>query len=351
MKRLVPASALTAADAVRDLSDPTFSDAVIRWQKEHGRHALPWQNTRDAYRIWLSEIMLQQTQVTAVIPYYQRFLVRFPDVEALAAAPSEDVMSHWSGLGYYTRARNLHKCAQVVAHDYGGLFPDTVEGLLALPGIGPYTAAAIASIAFDLPAVAVDGNVERVVSRFFAIEEPLPLSKDAIRKGAAVIAGGVTRAGDFTQAFMELGATVCTPRKPKCPLCPWQADCKVRRNGNAEELPRKLAKAARPVRYGKVFWHESVYPMTGIPEEKIFDSERMLTLIKQEILDAAAQGDCVLVGRGAACALAGRRSTRRSRASRTTPRSSSRPRARSSRRGPGCSSTACRPCAPARRRG
>ena len=167
------------------------------------------------------------------------------------------MLAAWAGLGYYARARNLHKCAMVVAQDYGGHFPDTVEGLLELPGIGPYTAAAVASIAFDKPAVAVDGNVERVVSRFYAITEPLPLAKDDIRAGAAKLAEGVTRPGDFTQAFMELGATVCTPRNPKCVLCPWRDACTARKLGIQEELPRKLAKAVKPTRYGKVFWIEN----------------------------------------------------------------------------------------------
>ncbi|MBI1216878.1 MAG: A/G-specific adenine glycosylase [Alphaproteobacteria bacterium] len=234
-----------------------LQDRLLGWFDRHQR-VLPWRARKgrrpDPYHVWLSEIMLQQTTVVTVGPYFEKFLKKWPSVQKLAAASQDEVLAAWAGLGYYARARNLHKCAQAVTNDYGGVFPDTEEGLLELPGIGPYTAAAIASIAFDVPATAVDGNVERVVSRFFSIEEPLPASKKTIREKAAQLAKGVSRPGDFTQAFMELGATVCTPRKPKCGLCPWKDDCAARRKGNAEELPRKLAKAAKPVRYGKVFW-------------------------------------------------------------------------------------------------
>lgn len=231
---------------------------LLLWFDRH-RRVMPWRalpgQTPDPYHVWLSEIMLQQTTVITVGPYFTKFLEKWPRVQDLAAATQDEVLAAWAGLGYYARARNLHRCAQAVAGDpHNGRFPDTLEGLLALPGIGPYTAAAIASIAFDRPAVAVDGNVERVVSRFYAIEEPLPLSKDAIRAGAAALAEGLGRPGDFTQAFMELGATVCTPRKPKCVLCPWREDCAARRRGIAEDLPRKLAKPDKPLRYGKVYW-------------------------------------------------------------------------------------------------
>ncbi len=230
---------------------------LLAWFDRH-RRVMPWRalpgQRPDPYQVWLSEIMLQQTTVVTVGPYFTRFLTKWPSVKKLAAANLDDVLAAWAGLGYYARARNLHKCAVMVAQDLNGVFPEDLEGLLALPGIGPYTAAAISSIAFDRPAVAVDGNVERVVSRFFAIEEPLPPSKDKLRAGAAELANGVSRPGDFTQAFMELGATVCTPRKPKCPSCPWKDECLARQLGIQEELPRKLAKAAKPVRYGKVFW-------------------------------------------------------------------------------------------------
>jgi A/G-specific adenine glycosylase len=230
---------------------------LLDWFSRHQR-AMPWRaaggRRPDPYHVWLSEIMLQQTTVVTVGPYFMKFIGKWPTVAALAQAKLDEVLTAWAGLGYYARARNLHKCAVTVMREQGGRFPQTVDGLLALPGIGPYTAAAIASIAFDQPAVAVDGNVERVISRFFAVQEPLPLSKGKLREKAAQLAKDNARPGDFTQAFMELGATVCTPRRPKCVLCPWQRDCAARKAGIAEELPRKLAKAAKPVRYGKVFW-------------------------------------------------------------------------------------------------
>ncbi|TAL40319.1 MAG: A/G-specific adenine glycosylase [Alphaproteobacteria bacterium] len=230
---------------------------LLDWFSRH-RRVMPWRAAKgvrpDPYHVWLSEIMLQQTTVVTVGPYFMKFIAKWPTVKHLAKAKLDDVLTAWAGLGYYARARNLHKCAVTVANEHAGKFPETVEGLRELPGIGPYTAAAIASIAFDRPAVAVDGNVERVVSRFFAIEEPLPLSKDDIRRKAARLAKDNPHPGDFTQAFMELGATVCTPRKPKCSLCPWAADCAARKKGVAEDLPRKVEKAQKPVRYGKVYY-------------------------------------------------------------------------------------------------
>ena len=230
---------------------------LLNWYGKHQR-VMPWRarkgKTPDPYHVWLSEIMLQQTTVVTVGPYFMKFLAKWPTVKALAKAKLDDVLTAWAGLGYYARARNLHKCAQVIATQYGGRFPSAQEALLELPGIGPYTAAAISSIAFNQPAVAVDGNVERVVSRFFAIEEPLPASKEKLRTHAAQLAAGNAHPRDFTQAFMELGATVCTPRKPKCSSCPWQKSCAAFKQGLTEELPRKMAKAKNPVRYGRVFW-------------------------------------------------------------------------------------------------
>jgi A/G-specific adenine glycosylase len=199
--------------------------------------------------VWLSEIMLQQTTVAAVKGYFETFLRRWPSVAALAAAPSADVMAAWAGLGYYARARNLHACAKVVAHDHGGVFPDREDGLLALPGIGPYTAAAIAAIAFGRKATVVDGNVERVMARLFAVEDPLPAAKPRLR----ALAAGLTpsaRPGDYAQAVMDLGATICTPRSPACGICPWMAGCAGRRAGIAATLPRRSEKPARPVRHG-----------------------------------------------------------------------------------------------------
>jgi len=207
----------------------------------------------DPYRVWLSEVMLQQTTVAAVAPYYQAFLERWPTVDALAAAPLDAVLTAWAGLGYYARARNLHKCAGVVSGELDGRFPETEAGLRALPGVGPYTAAAIVAIAFDRPATPVDGNVERVVARLFAVETPLPKAKAELRG----LAEGLTparRPGDFAQATMDLGATVCLPKWPRCPACPLASRCAARAAGTAEALPRRAAKAPRPTRYGVAFW-------------------------------------------------------------------------------------------------
>jgi len=216
--------------------------------------ALPGQ-TPDPYRVWLSEIMLQQTTVAVVIAYYERFLLKFPTVQALAAAEDGDVMALWAGLGYYARARNLLACARAVAARGG--FPDDVAGLRALPGIGDYTAAAVASIAFGRPVVPVDGNVERVAARVFAIDAPLPGARRAIAGAAARLGtdpDGAARPADFTQALFDLGATICTPRAPACTLCPWMAGCAARAAGIAGTLPRKAPKAARPTRHGAQFW-------------------------------------------------------------------------------------------------
>jgi A/G-specific adenine glycosylase len=234
-----------------------IQSSLLDWYDLH-RRIMPWRaekGTRpDPYHVWLSEIMLQQTTVAAVTPYFTRFIEKWPAVQDLARAPLDEVLTAWAGLGYYARARNLHKCAQDIVQDHKGKFPETVESLLKFPGIGPYTAAAVSSIAFNRPAVAVDGNVERVVTRLFAIEQPLPLSKNILRDKAASLAKDNERPGDFTQAFMELGATVCTPRKPKCNLCPWRDWCAARKLGIAEGLPRKVVKKKKPVRYGEVFW-------------------------------------------------------------------------------------------------
>jgi A/G-specific adenine glycosylase len=228
---------------------------LLTWYDRH-RRSLPWRakpgEKPDPYRVWLSEIMLQQTTVAAVKPYYERFLERFPTVTSLASAPSEDVMQAWAGLGYYARARNLHACAQAVTERHGGTFPGTEAALRSLPGIGAYTAAAIAAIAFDEPAAAVDGNVERVIARLFAMEQPLPAAKPVIR---ALIEPLVPhdRPGDFAQAIMDLGATICTPRRPACALCPWIAPCRARAAGLQETFPRKQEKARNPLRRGAAF--------------------------------------------------------------------------------------------------
>ncbi|WP_419760710.1 A/G-specific adenine glycosylase [Acidisoma sp.] len=230
---------------------------LLAWYARH-RRSLPWRakpgEDADPYRVWLSEIMLQQTTVTAVIPYYERFLSLFPTVAALAAAEDGAVMAAWAGLGYYARARNLLACARAVVA-LGG-FPSSVEGLRALPGIGDYTAAAVGAIAFGLPVIPVDGNVERVVSRLFAIETPLPAAKPAIRAGAALLAEDASAQAapsDTAQALFDLGATLCTPTAPACALCPWETVCAAKRLGIAATLPRKAPKPERPRRHGAHF--------------------------------------------------------------------------------------------------
>jgi A/G-specific adenine glycosylase len=220
------------------------------------RRRLPWRalpgEVADPYRVWLSEIMLQQTTVKAVAPYYIKFLKSWPTVRKLAAAPLDDILKAWAGLGYYARARNLHACAVAVAGEHRAKFPDNEEGLRALPGIGAYTAAAIAAIAFDLRAVAIDGNIERVVARLFAVEPPLPEAKAEIRRLADTLVPQ-RRVGDFTQAMMDLGATICTPKKPACVLCPWMDDCVARRRGDQETFPRKAEKIEGQLRRGASF--------------------------------------------------------------------------------------------------
>jgi A/G-specific adenine glycosylase len=229
---------------------------ALAWYDRH-RRKLPWRappgRSADPYRVWLSEIMLQQTTVAAVAPYFAAFVARWPSAESLAEAPIEEIMRQWAGLGYYSRARNLHACARAIVDMHGGRFPDTEAALRALPGIGSYTAAAIAAIAFGRRAVVVDGNVERVVARLFAIETPLPSAKALIKEKAATLTPDA-RPGDYAQAMMDLGATICTPRKPLCTLCPLTAGCAARASGAPEHYPRRAAKPERPVRHGTVFF-------------------------------------------------------------------------------------------------
>ena len=231
---------------------------LLDWYDRH-RRVLPWRappgRLSDPYAVWLSEIMLQQTTVPAVKSYFEKFLTLWPGVEDLAAAPVDDVMKAWAGLGYYSRARNLHACAQLVAREHGGRFPDTEEALLTLPGVGPYTAAAIASIAFGRRAVVVDGNVERVVSRLFAIAAPMPKAKPLIKQAAAQI-WPEQRSGDFAQALMDLGSSLCSPRRPACSLCPFHVACEAAKAGQAELYPVKAPKAERPSRAGAAFFLE-----------------------------------------------------------------------------------------------
>ncbi|MBC3873874.1 A/G-specific adenine glycosylase [Undibacterium flavidum] len=260
----------SASDSV--YYDPSFSAALIGWQQQHGRHSLPWQNTGDAYKVWLSEIMLQQTQVTAVIPYYQRFLEKFPTVQTLAAAPVEEVMASWAGLGYYTRARNLHQCAKRVVDEYQGIFPSDPKLLQELPGIGRSTAAAVAAFSYGSVAAILDGNVKRVFARVFgveaypgvkAVEDDLWLRAEALLPTKDI--------GAYTQGLMDLGATLCTRSKPDCPRCPFQNRCIAHAQGRTAELPIRKPKIQQKEKHtvmlllehaGEVLLEQR--PMTGI---------------------------------------------------------------------------------------
>ena len=244
------------AAAVRSVEKPVADPlALLAWYDRH-RRILPWRARRgekpDPYKVWLSEIMLQQTTVKAVAPYYARFLARWPNVDALAEAELDEVLAQWAGLGYYARARNLHACAREIAANNGGVFPSREDALLTLPGVGTYTAAALAAIAYDARTVPVDGNVERVVSRLFAVKEELPAAKPRIKELATSLLPP-RRAGDFAQALMDLGATICTPKKPACVLCPWNAPCVARARGEQETFPRKAPKPEGELRRGAAF--------------------------------------------------------------------------------------------------
>jgi A/G-specific adenine glycosylase len=230
--------------------------ALLDWYDRY-RRDLPWRAPAgvrpDPYRVWLSEIMLQQTTVATVAPYFDRFSARWPDIRALAAASLDDVLQLWQGLGYYARARNLHACARAIVEGHQGVFPTQAAQLRRLPGIGDYTAAAITAIAFDRRTAAVDGNVERVLARLYAIQEPLAEAKSRLKALAAALVPE-QRAGDFAQAMMDLGATICTPRKPRCVLCPWRVWCAAAASGLADTFPVPEKKQERPVRYGVAFW-------------------------------------------------------------------------------------------------
>jgi A/G-specific adenine glycosylase len=228
---------------------------LLAWYDRH-RRVLPWRAPKgqrpDPYRVWLSEIMLQQTTVKAAAPYYAKFLSRWPDLAALAAAPLGEILKAWAGLGYYARARNLHACARAVVERHGGIFPSTEAELRALPGIGAYTAAAIGAIAFDAPTTPVDGNIERVIARLYALDAPLPAAKPAIAKLARALTPP-QRSGDFAQALMDLGATVCSPKNPACALCPWHRNCAARARGDAESFPHRAPKREGALRRGAAF--------------------------------------------------------------------------------------------------
>ena len=246
---------------------------LLGWYDRH-RRVLPWRalpdETPDPYRVWLSEIMLQQTTVVTVKPYYEKFLTLFPTIHDLAAAPDDAVMTAWAGLGYYSRARNLLKCARTLVAEHDGIFPQEESALLTLPGIGPYTAAAIAAIAFNQQAAPVDGNIERVLARLLALTTPLPKLKAEVKTFAAQLLEpdapqnrpphtrlSDNRPGDIAQAMMDLGATICTPKRPNCLLCPWQEDCAAKRQGIEETLPRRAPKKPKPERQGTVWWLEN----------------------------------------------------------------------------------------------
>ena len=268
-----PAGAKRSAPSVDE--SLSVADEVVRWQRAHGRSGLPWQATRDPYRVWLSEVMLQQTQVATVLGYYERFLARFPAVTDLAEASEDEVLGLWSGLGYYSRARNLHRCAQAVAREHGGRFPGSAEALQTLPGIGRSTAAAIASFCFGERIAILDGNVKRVLSRVLAFEGDLAQAAQEKRLWALAQALVPARSEDmpaYTQGLMDLGATVCLARSPNCLLCPLQPQCEAARKGEPERFPvrtRKLKRSAEALWVllarradGAVWLHKR--PSTGI---------------------------------------------------------------------------------------
>lgn len=233
---------------------------ILAWYDQHHR-ILPWRHPPHApgvpnsYYVWLSEIMLQQTTVPTVLPYFQRFVSKWPTAKALAAASLDEILHAWQGLGYYARARNLHKCAQHIVEHFAGDLPQDYRSLLTLPGIGPYTAAAISSIAFDDPQPVMDGNIERIMARLFAVNTPLPQAKKELYEKVRTLTPPV-RAGDYAQALMDLASLICTPSTPKCEQCPLLSFCKAGQNGNATDYPRRPAKKEKPTRYGIVYWVE-----------------------------------------------------------------------------------------------
>ena len=232
------------------------ADKILAWYGQNRRY-LPWRSApgvrANSYHVWLSEIMLQQTTVVTVKPYFEYFLAAWPNINVLAAAPLDDVLHAWQGLGYYARARNLHKCANIVTAEYDGYFPEDEKDLLKLPGIGPYTAAAIAAIAFGKKTTPVDGNIERVVARLFSVTEPIPKSKTKLQELACAMTPD-DRAGDYAQALMDIGATICIPKKPMCDLCPLSGECKAEAKGIAGDLPVRAPKRNKPTRVGIIFW-------------------------------------------------------------------------------------------------
>ena len=254
-------TASVKTNKVNDAFINNFRKKILSWYDKHQR-AMPWRATskkdKNPYYTWLSEIMLQQTTVVTVGPYFQKFIAKWPTIHDLAKAERDDVMHEWAGLGYYARARNLHKCAQIVSADLDGVFPQEQKELEKLPGIGGYTSAAIRAIAFDKPANVVDGNIERVMSRIFAVTDPMPASKPYLKDLAGFLANDrQDRTGDYAQALMDLGATICTPTSPKCALCPIKTLCEAKKQGIAAELPKKQPKKAKPQKYGHIYWVEN----------------------------------------------------------------------------------------------
>ncbi|MFZ5548301.1 MAG: A/G-specific adenine glycosylase [Pseudomonadota bacterium] len=254
-------------------TNPSLAGRIVAWQRQHGRHTLPWQQTRDPYRVWLSEIMLQQTQVSTVLGYYERFLARFPDVAALAAAPADEVLAMWAGLGYYSRARNLHRCAQAVVAEHGGVFPRSAEALARLPGIGRSTSAAIAAFCFDERVAILDGNVKRVLTRALGFGEDIAQGRN--ERALWALAEELLPSPDgmvaYTQGLMDLGATVCAQRAPRCSACPLQEDCVASREGRPEAYPLKTRKLKRGQRELTLLWLQQAdrlwllrRPATGI---------------------------------------------------------------------------------------
>ncbi|TXI99976.1 MAG: A/G-specific adenine glycosylase [Aquabacterium sp.] len=282
---------------------PDLAERLVAWQHQDGRHHLPWQKLRDPYRVWLSEIMLQQTQVTTVLGYFERFLQRFPDVQALAAAPLDDVLTLWAGLGYYSRARNLHRCAQDVVNLHGARFPSSCEALQTLPGIGPSTAAAIASFCFDERVSIMDGNVKRVLSRVLGWGEDLSVrahEKALIAAAQVVLPLRAEVMPSYTQGLMDLGATLCTPRKPSCLMCPWSDLCVARQVGDPERYPvksRKLKRSERENWWLWPQWREQVW-LQQMPDKGVWaglwtlpllDSDEAVSAVLGATLDARVE--------------------------------------------------------------
>lgn len=239
------------------MPEATLAQQLVRWQRQHGRHSLPWQRSRDPYRVWLSEIMLQQTQVSTVLGYYERFLAQFPDVHALAAAPADAVLALWAGLGYYSRARNLHRCAQVVVQQHGGQFPRTAEQLATLPGIGRSTAAAIAAFCFDQRVAILDGNVKRVLGRVLAWDDDLAVARHERAlwdRAQSLLPPQAEDMAAYTQGLMDLGATVCLRRQPHCAACPLHDLCQARTQGQPEAYPVRSRRLKRGQRGHALLW-------------------------------------------------------------------------------------------------